>query len=267
MTLEERVERLERFTGNIEKITSVYANSVQEICDKYLNLLYIETADENHPERLVLDGFLSELSSVADLPHNVCFNVRPSHNFAYGSGQGGTSSKIRFKRDNTYIDLPLKKYDVDNPGTLKFLEPDDYLMGVMYGIYIDSQNVAIISSNDAGTVALQEVTQLTTALNELAETVAEMTSTQTVGEIAVTTGTIANLTVSEALSVSNAFAIPLGSTCSTPTENNHVANKSYVDTAIATAISNWYDTHNVFTTGDPVAALEDAPEKAICYKY
>ena len=82
MNLEQRVARLETFMGDIDKIVSVYANSIQEICDKYLNLLYIETYDSSHPNILNIDGFLSDLDTAADLPHNVCFNVRPSHNFS-----------------------------------------------------------------------------------------------------------------------------------------------------------------------------------------
>lgn len=269
MNLEERVKRLENFMGNIEKITSVYANSVQEICDKYLNLLYIETKDVNHPETLVLDGFLSELDTIADVPHNVCFNVRPSHDFAYAQS-GPAVSKLKLKRGNKYIEVGLKKYDVENPGTLIYLEPGDYKEGLLYSIYIDSQNIAIISSNDTGTIALQEVTQLNATVQDLADDVAAMAATQTVGSIAVTTGTIANLTVSEALSVSNAFVIPEGTTCSTPNAGDNstkVANTAYVDRAITAAINDYHNNYHIFTTGDPVAALQDAAERAICYKY
>lgn len=267
MNLEQRVARLETFMGDIDKIVSVYANSVQEICDKYLNLLYIETYDSNHPNILTIDGFLSELNTVNDLPHNVCFNIRPSHNFAYGSGSGGTTSKIKFKRGNKSLEVALKKYDVENPGTLKYLEPGDYLMGTMYGVYIDSQNVAIISSNDAGTVALQEVAQVESALNTLSNTVAELTQTQTVGSLAVTTATISRLTVSTALTLTNAFTLPTGTTCSSPTSNNHVANKQYVDNKIATELAAYYNARHLFTRGDPSTVLNSAPEKAICFKY
>ena len=110
MTLEERVERLENFTGDIDKIVSVYANSIQQICDKYLNLLYIEAPHTGSDNVLLLDGFLSEITTIEALPKNVMFNVRPSHNFAY---QGSTTaSKLKLKRGSSYIEIPLKKYDI-----------------------------------------------------------------------------------------------------------------------------------------------------------
>ena len=265
MTLEERVERLENFTGDIDKIVSVYANSIQQICDKYLNLLYIEAPHTGSDNVLLLDGFLSEITTIEALPKNVMFNVRPSHNFAY---QGSTTaSKLKLKRGSSYIEIPLKKYDVENPGNLKFLEPNDYMRGLLYGIYIDSQGIAIISSNDSATVALQEVTQLSTALDALTARVNAMTSAQTVSDLDATVANIATLTVSQALSITNPVQLPTGSMCSTPTGNTHIANKAYVDSAISTAITNYHNTYHVFGNGDPSTALATAPEKAIYYKY
>ena len=265
MTLEERVERLENFTGDIDKIVSVYANSIQQICDKYLNLLYIEAPHTGSDNVLLLDGFLSEITTIEALPKNVMFNVRPSHNFAY---QGSTTaSKLRLKRGNNYVEIPLKKYDVENPGNLKFLDPDDYMMGLLYGIYIDSQGIAIISSNDSAAVALQEVTQLSTALDSLTAKVNAMTSAQTVSDLDATIANIATLTVSQALNITNPVQLPTGSMCSTPNGNTHIANKGYVDSAIATAISNYHNTFHIFGNSDPSTALASAPEKAIYYKY
>ena len=265
MTLEERVERLENFTGDIDKIVSVYANSIQQICDKYLNLLYIEAPHTGSDNVLLIDGFLSEITTIEALPKNVMFNVRPSHNFAY---QGSTTaSKLKLKRGSSYIEIPLKKYDVENPGNLKFLDPDDYIMGLLYGIYIDSQGIAIISSNDSASVALQEVTQLSTALDALTARVNAMTSAQTVSDLDATVANIATLTVSQALSITNPVQLPTGSMCSTPTGNTHIANKAYVDSAISTAITNYHNTYHVFGNGDPSTALATAPEKAIYYKY
>lgn len=271
MTLEERVERLEKFTGDIDKIVSVYANSVQEICDKYLNLLYIEDYDSNHPNYLNVTGFLSELTTVADLPKNVMFNIRASHTFAYDGDDH--SSKIRFTRTDPdtgtvhRLDVPLKKYDVSNPGNLMFLEPGDFLQGILYGVYINSQGIAIISSNDAGTVALEAVTQIRSTVEEIAETVAGLATSQTVGELNASTGTIGNLTISQALTLTNGVTLPTGSTCSTPANANEIANKTYVDNAVSTAITNYHNTYHLMGTTDPSAALNNAPEKAIYYKY
>ena len=262
MTLEERLTRLETFMGDIDRITSLYANTVQEICDKYLNLLYIEDYDANNKNILILDGFLSEID-IDKLPKNVIFNVRPSHNFAY---QGDvTASKIRFKRDNKYVDLPLKKYDVENPGNLMFLEPDDYLQGTIYNIYINSQNIAIISSNDSGVVALQEVAQLGNEIAEINRKFAELGASQSVADISANKATIDNLTVSKALSLTNPIVIPTGSTCSTPTADSHPATMAWVLDKIKSEINTYHRTYHVFGQNDPVPA--NLVEGAIYYKY
>lgn len=262
MTIEERLARLENFMGDIDRITSLYANTVQEICDKYLNLLYIESYDPNNKNILILDGFLSEID-IDTLPKNVVFNVRASHNYAFEGDN--TASKIRFKRDNRYVDLPLKKYDIQNPGNLMFLEPGDYLQGTIYSIYINSQNIAIISSNDSGVVALQEVTQLGNEIAEINRKFAELEASQSVAEITAASANINNLTISNALTLVNAFTIPTGSTCSNPTATNHVANKSYVDSEIEAKINEYHRTFHVFGVGDPSAA--ELVEGAIYYKH
>ena len=265
MTLEERVERLENFTGDIDKIVSVYANSIQQICDKYLNLLYIEAPHTGSDNVLLIDGFLSEITTIEALPKNVMFNVRPSHNFAY---QGSTTaSKLKLKRGSSYIEIPLKKYDVENPGNLKFLDPDDYMMGLLYGIYIDSQGIAIISSNDSAAVALQEVTQLSTAVDELTKRIDAMTSAQTVSDLDATVANIATLTVSQALSITNPVQLPTGSMCSTPVGDSEIANKVYVDNTIDAKIIAYHNDYHIFGNGDPEAALFPAKERAIYYKY
>lgn len=262
MTIEERLTRLENFMGDIDRITSLYANTVQDICDKYLNLLYIESYDPNNKNVLILDGFLSEID-IDKLPKNVIFNVRPSHNFTY---QGDvTASKIRFKRDNRYVDLPLKKYDVENPGNLMFLEPDDYLQGTIYNIYINSQNIAIISSNDSGVVALQEVAQLGNEIEAINKKFAELGASQSIADITANNAIIDNLTVSQALSLTNAIVIPTGSTCTNPTAPNHPATMSYVDSQIDTKIKEYHRTFHIFGVGDPSA--QQLVEGAIYYKY
>lgn len=262
MNIEERLERLENFMGDIDRIVSLYANSVQEICDKYLNILYIETADPNNKNVLILDGFLAEID-IDLLPRNVVFNVRPSHNFAY---EGDVeASKIRFKRDNKYVELPLKKYDVENPGNLVFLEPDDYLQGTMYNVYINSQGIAVISSSDTGVVALQEVAKLTSDLSDLISQVNGLANSQTVTSLNSDVANIKNLTVSSTLSLVNALNLPTGSTCSVPTESSHVANKSYIDSEIDKKIKEYHKNFHVFGVGEPTAA--NLVEGAVYYNY
>lgn len=262
MTIEERLTRLENFMGDIDRITSLYANTVQELCDKYLNLLYIESYDPNNKNVLILDGFLSEID-IDKLPKNVIFNVRPSHNFAY---QGDvTASKIRFKRDNRYVDLPLKKYDIENPGNLMFLEPDDYLQGTIYNIYINSQNVAIISSNDSGVVALQEVAQLGNEIAAINKKFADLGASQSVADITANNAEVDYLTVKKAIIANFPLSMPTGSTCTTPTNANQLANKSYVDSVVDAKIKEYHSSYHIFGTGDPSAA--GLKEGAIYYKY
>lgn len=256
MTIEERLERLENFMGDIDRITSLYANTVQELCDKYLNLLYIETYDPDNKNILILDGFLSEID-IDKLPKNVIFNVRPSHNFEFEGDI--TASKIRFKRDNRYVDLPLKKYDVENPGNLMFLEPNDYLQGTIYNIYINSQNIAIISSNDSGVVALQQVAQLGTEVETLTKKFSELGTSQSIADISASVATI------DTLNVTNPITLPTGSTCATPVDTQQVTNKSYVDDTIQAKINEYHRTFHVFGVEDPSA--ETLAEGAIYYKH
>lgn len=263
MTIEERVERLETFIGDIDRITSLYANSVQEICDKYLNLLYIETPSESNKNILIVDGFLAEIEE-DKIPRNVMFNVRASHTFEYeGSVE---ASKIRFKRDNKYLDLPLKKYDTNNPGNLVFLEPGDYIQGIIYNVYVNSQGIAVISSSDTGIIALQEVAQLTNELTEVRHRLNEMSMAQ---DLATLKADIAQIGILDATNISLAreVTLPTGSSCSTPTSATHIANQAYVDSTIDRKIKEYFDSHILFGTEDPNIKLQGAEEKTVYFKY
>ena len=264
MTTEERLERLENFMGDIDRITSLYANSVQEICDKYLNILYIETPDENNKNVLIIDGFLGEID-LEEIPKNVVFNVRPSHDFAF-QGEVETS-KIRFKRDNKYIEIALKKYDVNNPGNLIFLEPNDYLSGNVYTVYINSQGIAVISSSDTGVAALQAVHTLTDELTELSNKVEALKLEQDIESLTAGIAEIRSLVVTQGITLSRALNLPAGSTCSAPTADNQVANLGSVRSLIASEINNYHQAYHIFGSGDPSVALNNAKETAIFYKF
>ena len=285
MNLEERLEKLELFIGNIDRITSVYANTLQELCDKYLNLLYIEVPRD--PENdfvpdysvLLMDGFLTDLNTDPEtgennIPKNVIFNVKPSHKFVKETE--ATASKVRFQRtitteegtQNIYIDLPLKKFSKEVPDELVFLDDGDYLPDMVYSIYVNSQGIAILTVNDAGTQALTEITEIKESLEEMKEAVNNISTsgntTTITGDRILLPG---NVEVGGVLSLLNRVALPTGSTCSTPDNPAEIANKEYVDSKIDAQLKKWHADHHIFGTGDASKALENAPNKAIYYKY
>lgn len=262
MTIEERLTRLENFMGDIDRITSLYANTVQEICDKYLNLLYIEEPDTNHKNVLVINGFLGEID-IDKLPRNVIFNVRASHNFAF---EGDVeASKIKFARDGKSVEIPLKKYSDEHQDNLEFLQPDDYIAGIVYNIYINSQGIAVIASNDTGVMALQEVTQLGNEIEALNKKFAELGASQSVADITANNAIIDSLTVSKDLKLTNPIVLPTGTNCSTPVADNNTVPRSYVDATIDAKIKEYHRTFHVFNVGEPNAS--ELAEGAIYYKY
>ena len=277
-TIEQRVEKLETFMGNIDKITSVYANTIEEICNRWLNILYIEDSENLYPDPSVLfiDGFLSELTSVDDLPHNTMFFIRPGHHLAYIAGNP-EAAVIRLKRDSTYIELPLRKYkfeEIDHQmvNHLVELEPGDYLAGVTYMVYINSQNIAVISASDVGSQALSMVQQLQETVETLQETVEDLGNEQTIASLHSVAAEVGTLTITEALNLTNANAInlPTGSTINgEPTLDTHVVNKNYVDTKITAEILKYHNTYHLFDVIDAQNKLSpvNVPEGAIYYKY
>lgn len=265
MTLEERVAQLETFIGDMGTIQSVYANSLKEVCDKYLSILYIEEYDLSNKNILNVNGYLGNLNSVSDLPHNIVINIRASHSLELAEGE---VSKIKFKRDSQYIELALKKYDRDNPGNLIYLEEGDYTAGIIYNIYINSQNIAIICSNDSGVAALSECSILSNSISAIEDSITALETSITTLAMNSTEATIQTANV-DTLSLLNALTIPANSICSTPTSNNHIANKAYVDSAIQSAINDYHNAYHIMNTISATEALGDSsvPNGAIYYRY
>lgn len=264
MTIEERLERLETFIGNIDRITSVYANTVQEICDKYLNLLYIETPDENQKNVLIIDGFLSDLEN-EEVPKNVVFNIKPSHTLSYDSPEDPCI--LRLKRDNTYVDVALRKYDIDNPGNLIPLNEGDYIEGLVYNVYINSQNIAVISTSDSGNKALQELEVVKESIGLLDTALRKLSTNFKTTTIEADALTVANEAAIKKLTLSENLSIPTGSTCTTPIENSQVANKAYVDATIIAEFEKLFSERIIIGTGNPEVELETARNKAIFFKH
>lgn len=271
-TLEERVERLETFMGDIDKITSVYANSIQEICDKYLSLLYIEEPDENHVNHLTVKGFLSKILDETDpqhivnvVPRNVVFHIRASHDYAYdpAGGEGARSSMLHVERQETeshrvYAEFPLKKL-VD--GNTAWLSPGDFKAGTMYDIYINSQGEAIISVTD--------VQALAALIAEVQADLAALSTTATIATLDSTTATIDTVNATN-LTLTNAITLPNGTIASTQPANDNstkVATTAYVDRQVAAKIEDYHNKYHIFGTGNPDEELAEAEEKAIYFKF
>lgn len=272
MTLDERVTRLEHFMGDMEHIAALYANSVQEICDKYLSLLYVETADVSHPNQLRVEGYLGTIGSDPNtVPRNVVFNIRASHDFEDPESLG---SFLILERDGVELSFPLKKYNIDpeHQGELINLEEHDFRNGSLYGVYVNSQGIAIMTTNDAGDAALSEVRRLGDTVTAMSELVTQAIPSS--GEVAATTGnidTINSTTINTTnLNVTNQITLPNGSTCSTPAANDNsskIANTAWVKNYVDTAIRNYHANFHKIGTGTPESVLATADEGAIYYQY
>lgn len=152
MNIEERLERLESFIGNIDQI-KLYANSLQEVIDRYLAPLYIEMGTD---KTMLINDYLGDLENI---PHNVIFKIRASHDLALAEEE---HALIRFQRGEAYKEYTLRKL-VD--GSLVPLESANYTSGEVYDVYINSQDVAIITANDTGVRALSEISALSAELD------------------------------------------------------------------------------------------------------
>ena len=279
MNLEERVERLEHFMGDMEHIATLYANSVQEICDKYLSLLYIEEIDPSHTNYLRVDGYLGTIGDDPNtIPRNVVFNIRASHDYEEDPNDPGKSYLV-LSRDGVDCVFPLKKYNIDpdHQGELIFLEDHDFRNGSLYGVYIDSQGIAVMSANDAGDAALNEVRRLSDVVTTLESAVQAIAPSS--GEIAETTGNITNVTsdtittqnlTTDNLYITNPVNLPSGSTAadtSSPNdESTRVANNKFV----WNAIREYHRRYHKKGTGDPLSdpsLMADSPEGGLYYQY
>lgn len=150
--LEARVERLERFIGNIDQIQA-YANSLQQVIDRYLSPLYIETNNPHGSHVLYINDYLGDLN---DIPHNIVFKIRASHDLVMPEDLT-QDAILRFYRPGTGgvpTEFPLRKMV---NGSQTRLSDGNFVNGKIYDVYINSQDIAIITSSEAGQIALDEL--------------------------------------------------------------------------------------------------------------
>ena len=302
-SLEARVARLEDFIGNIDQIR-LYANSLQEVIDKYLAPLYIESGSG---KTMLIDGYLGDLTNI---PHNIIFKIRASHDLEVEEGE---QALIRFKRQSEYEEFTLRKM-VD--GSLEPLTNDNYISGQVYDVYINSQDVAIITTSDLGLRALSEVSALSselssqvtrlegvissnyntldtkidtnstndrayadslvvspnskiTALEELTSAFTKSGNNYTfVGNITAADISAQNLTVTSTVTLSGVtgFTLPSGTTIADPSTATGIANKQWVETLIGDRITQYHADYHYVGTDQASVAMAGKENGSFYYK-
>lgn len=303
MNIEERLERLESFIGNIDQIR-LYANSLQEVIDRYLAPLYIEMGTD---KTMLINDYLGDLENI---PHNVIFKIRASHDLTLTEGE---HALIRFQRGETYKEYTLRKL-VD--GSLVPLESANYTSGEVYDVYINSQDVAIITANDTGVRALseiavvkaeleKEVTDLNNLIRETESTLNDTINTKHEAAIENTNNkytenknAIAGIntflsgitksgnnytfkgnivapyietpslrtTKTVNMSGTTGFVLPSGTTIADPSANLGLTNRQWVNTAINNAINNYHAGKHITGTADANSALSGKANGTFYYK-
>ena len=303
MNIEERLERLESFIGNIDQIR-LYANSLQEVIDKYLAPLYIELGSGH---TMLINDYLGDLENI---PHNVIFKIKTSHDLDMGEED---QAIIRFQRGTKFKEYTLRKMV---SGSLVPLESSNYTAGEVYDVYINSQNVAIITANDTGVRALSELASLSVSLNSRIDALTNTVNTNnttlnnkinTNANTAKTytdTKTAANKTLIDELeaflsgitkdgnnytfrgnivaayietpslrttrtvnmSGTSGFVLPSGTTIADPSANLGLANRQWVNSRISTEVSNYFTSHHYASTEEASAVSSRLANGSFYYK-
>ena len=301
--LEERLKRLEDFIGNIDQV-SLYANSLQQILDRYIQPLYVE---QGTGKTMIINDYLGDLENI---PHNIIFKIRASHNVVVNEGEQAT---IRFQRGESFKDYDLRKM-VNK--SLVPLESSNYIDGEVYDVYINSQDIAIITANDTGVRALSELESLKTLVNESIEL---LTATDAANLEALNTritsvsdsataytdakytenknrldahdtflsgitksgdnytfkGNIVaayietpslRTTKTVNMSGTSGFVLPSGTTIADPSANLGLTNRQWVNTAISNAINDYHVGKHITGTADANTALSGKANGTFYYK-
>lgn len=303
MNIEERLERLESFIGNIDQIR-LYANSLQEVIDRYLAPLYIEMGED---KTMLINDYLGDLENI---PHNIIFKIRASHDLALTEGE---HALIRFQRGEAYKEYTLRKL-VD--GALVALDSANYTAGEVYDVYINSQDVAVITANDTGVRALSEISALSAELdskvtelntlitnnystldNKITATATEAreytdnksnTNKNSIDSINTFLSGITKsgnnytfkgnivapyietpslrTTKTVNMSGTTGFVLPSGTTIADPSANLGLTNRQWVNTAITNAINDYHAGKHITGTADANSALSGKANGTFYYK-
>jgi hypothetical protein len=244
------------YIGNIEQV-QIYANSLQETLDRYVSPLYIEKTD-NTGASLFIDSYLGDPTNI---PAYSLIKVRASHTF---KAKENEESTIVFKKGETVRSYALKKMKIDEEGkkSLVKLDDGDYVIGNIYEIYFDSQNVAVISSSNAGVTALGLVQTLSKTVEGIQKTLEglgfEGNDLNLEGKLIAKDLEVTNAKVSTNLDISTvkSLSLPASTTIQNPTTNTGVANKQYVDKAIEDYTLDFFGKKHIVDTGEANTVMQ-----------
>lgn len=262
--IEARVKQLENYIGDIKQL-KFYANSLQETLDRYVSPLYIEKTD-NEGNSLYIDSYLGRPN---EIPPYSMIKVRASHTLTAPQNNPGT--KIIFKRGDEVAEYPLMKMK-ENDNVFEELQTKDFINGNVYEIYFNAQNIAIISSSNAGVTALniaQDLNETVTAIQNTLKAMGIDGNNLTVpGKLIANDIEAVNAKVTTTMDLTSVtdMALPQGTTIQDPTTDLGVANRSYVDKKVAAYTADYFGKKHIVGTGEAAQVMETAENDSFYFK-
>ena len=261
LTLEERVARLEYFIGNIDQIKA-YANTLQEVIDRYLSPLYIEKTD-NTGSTLFVDSYLGDTDNV---PINSILKIRASHNLDM---TGADDAELVLMNGSKEARFPMRKYV---NGSLVKLESNNFVEGTIYDVYINGQSIAICTSSDTGIRALSEIDTLRKEIDEIQEFLGTLGSTDEgfnfEGSLTVDKIITKEAKVDNKLDISTVtnFSLPADTTISDPNNPTSVVNKKYTDKLVNDSLIDFFARKHLIGTSEASVAMEHRENDSFYFK-
>lgn len=263
--IEARVKQLENYIGDIKQL-KFYANSLQETLDRYVSPLYIEKTD-NEGNNIYIDSYLGRPN---EIPPYSMIKVRASHTLQVPENNPGT--KIIFKRGEDVAEYPLMKMASDD-NLFKELEDGDFVNGNVYEIYFNAQNIAIISSSNAGVTALNIAQTLNKTVENLKETIDKLGITDTgmtvSGKITATDIVTDSVKVNNTMNIETVKDLVLPAGTTTPqraSTDQGIVNKEYMAAYVDDAMLNFFGEKHLVGTQEASIAMDSRENNSFYFK-
>lgn len=264
-TIEERLTQLENYIGDMKQL-KFYANSLQEALDRYVSPLYIEKTD-NEGNSLYIDSYLGRPN---EIPPYSMIKVRASHTLNVPENNPGT--KIIFKRGEEIVEYPLMKMASDD-NLFEELEDGDFVNGNIYEIYFNAQNIAIISSSNAGVTALNIAQTLNRTVQNLQETINKLGITDTgmtvSGKITATDIVTDSVKVNNTMNIETVKNLVLPAGTTTPqraSTDQGIINKEHMTAYVDDAMLNFFGKKHLVGTKEASIAMGSRENDSFYFK-